>query len=96
MAEEARKRIALRAGGRTYDLSRATLEKIVKKRTTVTRVERGGQTRSLDVRAAGNEDVRLVVKLRHPPAPGQIELDGRRGPTTIYSEVVTLGTAAHL
>ncbi len=96
MAEEARNRIAVRAGGRTYDLSRATLERVVKKRTTVTRVERGGETRSLDVTAAGNEDVRLVVKLRHPPAPGQIELDGRRGPTTIYREVVTLGEAAHL
>jgi hypothetical protein len=96
MAEEARNRIAVRAGGRTYDLSRATLEKIVKKRTIVTHVEHEGQTRSLDVTAARNEDLRLVVKLRHALAPGEVELDGRRGPATIYSEVVALGAAAHL
>jgi hypothetical protein len=96
MAEEARNRIAIRAGGRTYELSRATLERTVKKRTTVTRVERGGETRSLDVSAARDEDVRLVVKLRHATPPGEIELDSRRGPTTIYSELVALGPAAHL
>jgi hypothetical protein len=96
MAEEARNRIAVRAGGRTYELSRATLERIVKKRRTVTRVEHGGKTRSLDVSAAGDEDIRLVVKLSHATAPGEIEFDSRRGPTTLYSELVALGPAAHL
>jgi hypothetical protein len=96
MAEEARNRVSVRAEGRTYELSRATLERIVKKRTTVTRVERGGETCSLDVTAARDEDVRLVVKLRHAPAPSEIELDSRRGPTTIYSELVALETGAHL
>jgi hypothetical protein len=95
MAEEAQSRIAVRAGGRTYDLSHAALERIVKKWTIATRVERGGETRSLHARAAGDEDVRLVVKLRQAPVPDEVELDGRRGPTTIYSKMVALGTGAH-
>ena len=96
MAEEARNRIAVRAGGRTYDLSHAALERIAKKRTIATRVEPVSPPHSTRVaRAAGDEDIRLVVKLRHAPVPGEVELDGRRGPTTIYREMVALGTGAH-
>jgi len=90
VATEARQRVAVRADGRTYDLSEAAMQTTVDEHTVTKRVERQGATRSRKVSRARQERVTLVLDLAGQRIPDQIEFDGLRGPTTIYSEKVAL------
>jgi hypothetical protein len=90
VAADARRRVAVRADGRTYDLSDAAVQTTVEERTIAKRVERRGVTRSHKVNRAQEERVTLVLDLAGQRIPEQIEFDGLRGPTTIYSEKVAL------
>ena len=90
VAADARRRVAVRADGRTYDLSDAAVQTTVEERTIAKHVERRGVTRSHKVNRAEEERVTLVLDLAGQRIPEQIEFDGLRGPTTIYSEKVAL------
>jgi hypothetical protein len=95
MAQEVRDRIVVRAAGRTYDLSGATLERIAKKRVRVAASQRGRESGSFGPRPAVGENVRLVLNMRRTTVPDEIELDGRRGETTTCRERVALRADAH-
>jgi hypothetical protein len=90
VATDARRRVAVRADGRTYDLSDAAVQTTVEEHTIAKRVERRGTTRSHKVNRTKEERVTLVLDLAGHRIPEQIEFDGLRGPTTIYSEKVAL------
>jgi hypothetical protein len=90
VATDARRRVAVRADGRTYDLSDAAVQTTVEERTIAKRVERRGVARSHKVNRAQEERVTLVLDLAGQRIPEQIEFDGLRGATTIYSEKVAL------
>lgn len=90
LARKAQQRLAIRAGGRTYELSEASTRTTLDDRGVTSQVVRHGQARSSRTKRTPDERVALVLDLAGTPLPEAVEFEGLRGPTTIYSETVAL------
>ena len=86
LASDAERRLQILAGGRRYELAGASAETVAEPKNVV---NRGGA--SFDRAERDRKDlVRLVLPLRGDHAPDEVEIEGVRGPATIYGARVAL------
>src|SRR5262249_13760874 len=90
LASDAERRLQILAGGRRYELAGASAQPVAAPRRVATRGESLGVA-SFDRRERDGENlVTLVLPLRGDRAPDEVEIEGVRGPETVYDARVAL------
>jgi len=83
-------RVAVRAMGKTYQLSNAHFESVSEERTVKKKTEKRGGRKTLEVSREREEQMRVVVDLGNIGKPENIVLFSTRGPVTIAEQEVDL------
>ena len=92
---ELKNRVAVRAMGKTYQLSNAHFESVSEEYTVRKKTEKKGVPKTLEVSRERAEQMRVVVDLGNTKRPGNIVVFSTRGPLTIAEqEVEVLGEEA--
>jgi hypothetical protein len=81
--------VAVRAQGKTYNLSNAHFESVSEERTVKKKTERQGAKRT-EVSRQREEQMRVVVDLDNDKRPENIILFSTRGPLTIAEQEIDL------
>lgn len=87
---ELRNSVAVRAKGKTYELSNAHFESVSEERTVQKKTERRGTQKTLAVSREREEQMRVVVDMQDKTPPSNIVVFSTRGPVTIAEQEVTL------
>lgn len=87
---ELKNRLAVRAMGKTYQLSNAHFESVSEERTVKKRTEKRGMARTTEVTRERAEQMRIVVHLGSAARPENIVVFSTRGPLTIAEQQVEL------
>jgi len=85
-----KKRISVRAKGRTFQLANARFESVSEERTVRKETEKRGAHKSLVVSRQRQEQMRVVLDLEDVGVPDDIVLFSSRGPLTICEQRVSL------
>jgi hypothetical protein len=86
LASDAERRLQILVGGRRYELAGASAETVAEPKNVVNR-----SGASFDRAEHDRKDlVRLVLPLRGDRAPDEVEIEGVRGPATVYGARVAL------
>jgi hypothetical protein len=90
LASDAERRLSILAGGRRYELARASAKTVAEPRSAATPGDRLGATSFDQIERDGKDLVTLVLPLRGDRAPDEVEIEGVRGPETVYGRRVAL------
>jgi hypothetical protein len=90
LASDAERRLSILAGGRRYELAGASAETVAEPRSVATRDQRLGIASFDRMERDGKDLVTLVLPLRGDRAPDEVEIEGVRGPETVYDARVAL------
>jgi hypothetical protein len=90
LAKDAERRLLIVAAGRRYELSGASAETVIAQQGAVTRGGRDGSAKADRADHGLAELVTLVLPLRGPQIPTEVEIEGVRGPATTYETKVAL------
>jgi hypothetical protein len=88
--KELRNTVAVRAKGRTFELSNAHFESVSEERTVQKKTERRGTPKTLVVSRERDEQMRVVVDMQDKARPANIVVFSTRGPVTIAEQEVSL------
>lgn len=89
--KELRNSVAVRAKGKTYELSNAHFESVSEERTVQKKTERrGNKPKTTVVTREHEEQMRVVVDMQDKSPPTNIVVFSTRGPLTIAEQEVTL------
>lgn len=87
---ELRNSVAVRAKGKTYQLSNAHFESVSEERTVQKKTEKRGTPKSVVVKREREEQMRVVVDMDDKAPPANIVVFSTRGPLTIAEQDVAL------
>ncbi|MET0154043.1 MAG: hypothetical protein ABW298_15735 [Candidatus Binatia bacterium] len=90
LAKEAERGLVILAAGRRYELSGESAETVVAQKSATIRGGRDGVANSHRAEHDPKELVTLVLPLRGPQIPTEVEIEGVRGPATTYETKVAL------
>jgi len=85
-----KKRLSVRAKGRTFQLANARFESVSEERTVRKETEKRGAQKSLVVSRQREEQMRVVLDLEDVGMPDNIVLFSSRGPLTICEQKISL------
>lgn len=88
--KELRNSVAVRAKGKTYELSNAHFESVSEERTVQKRTERRGKPKTTLFTRERDEQMRVVVDMQDKSPPTNIVVFSTRGPLTIAEQEVTI------
>jgi hypothetical protein len=88
--KELRNSVAVRAKGRTFELSNAHFESVSEERTVQKKTERRGKPKTLFVSRERDEQMRVVVDMQDKSPPANIIVFSTRGPVTIAEQEVAI------
>jgi hypothetical protein len=88
--KELRNTVAVRAKGRTFELSNAHFESVSEERTVQKKTERHGKPRTLAFSREREEQLRVVIDMQDKSPPANIVVFSTRGPLTIAEQEIEI------